>query len=716
MSYQTWMADNPDLHSKKLRYICLPVTHDSGTCDLTEQMTPDQAGWERSLYGALKWVAGGIEAIPGIGPYIPNPAEWVRQSVYHSARGLATATSRTIAQQLNGGIRGLDLRIYYDETTSAFYTYHGFVGTPMNTVLSEIQSFLEATSGEIVYVTCGHYQPKGSFPQAELETLLLNYLQDYLYVPTYTNGAIDNDPFETTYTDIIGQEGVNRSRVILVNIATAADSEYFWPRSYSPPDSSDSNHVIYGFYTDTTDRAEAISTQQKHLTTAVANDDPFALYMTLTPNGVDYTLVIMANLGAELAAFGRKILPANPVVGTALIALGESVSAAYSLTQKWRTLLQLSQLLDADLDSVVVNDFLVPARKAGAKENPISLIYLDWYETTNVVNLAIDLSAGRGFTWQGDKPVAFTGSPSNTQADYEPQIGVLGGTMYMIYPYKNDLYLSTSTDTLAQTWNGGSPVAIDGVTAQTGFSTAVVTWRDKIHVAYTGTGDQSTTVLSMTFDGKAWSGNTPMTARGNVPINSRTTPSFAVWNDTLYMAFAGVGNDHSIYITSMGPEETEWAVPVPIPIIAGQSQQPLTQATPALAVYDGLLRVLFIGWNSEDIYWVTYDGTAWEGNVPIAVANNSGSPNPQTNYGPSAIEFDGILWLIYKGQGSDTLYASTYTNEWKGNQPFSKFAHLSPQTNYNPGLAIYQDGLVVIYKGEGSNTIYSMVYADPDPS
>ena len=62
MSNQTWMADNPDLHTKKLRYICLPVTHDSGTCDLSEKITPDQALWERILYVFLQDTAKAIEA------------------------------------------------------------------------------------------------------------------------------------------------------------------------------------------------------------------------------------------------------------------------------------------------------------------------------------------------------------------------------------------------------------------------------------------------------------------------------------------------------------------------------------------------------------------------------------------------------------------------------------------------------------------------------
>src|ERR1044072_2079041 len=123
LSYQTWMADNTALHSKKLRYICLPVTRDSGTCDLSDQITPDQAQWERDLYGALKAAADAINDIPEIGSYI-NVPEFIRKSLYISTLGLATATKRTIAEQLNDGVRGLDVRVFSDDATSTFYTSH----------------------------------------------------------------------------------------------------------------------------------------------------------------------------------------------------------------------------------------------------------------------------------------------------------------------------------------------------------------------------------------------------------------------------------------------------------------------------------------------------------------------------------------------------------------------------------------------------------------
>src|SRR5436305_13216302 len=55
VSYKTWMGDNTALHTKKLRYICLPVTHDSGTCELGKQLTPDQGCLPHFIDDTLAW-------------------------------------------------------------------------------------------------------------------------------------------------------------------------------------------------------------------------------------------------------------------------------------------------------------------------------------------------------------------------------------------------------------------------------------------------------------------------------------------------------------------------------------------------------------------------------------------------------------------------------------------------------------------------------------
>ncbi len=41
MDYSRWMELNTNIHTKPLRYICLPLSHDSGTYALTDEMAPD---------------------------------------------------------------------------------------------------------------------------------------------------------------------------------------------------------------------------------------------------------------------------------------------------------------------------------------------------------------------------------------------------------------------------------------------------------------------------------------------------------------------------------------------------------------------------------------------------------------------------------------------------------------------------------------------------
>lgn len=76
MDYMRWMTLNTKIHTKKLANICLPMTHDSGTFDLSDEMAPDPAEWivelentggdrqgpERRRHPALRGRSAGVAA------------------------------------------------------------------------------------------------------------------------------------------------------------------------------------------------------------------------------------------------------------------------------------------------------------------------------------------------------------------------------------------------------------------------------------------------------------------------------------------------------------------------------------------------------------------------------------------------------------------------------------------------------------------------------
>jgi hypothetical protein len=397
-SSPTWMADTPAIHQSPLRNICLPASHDSATNALQDFMSAQYGVWVGDVINLVKDLGEALDEIPWLNRLI-NPVAWVMGAATPAVKGLATATSRSILQQLYDGIRCLDLRVCYFAGDHQFYTYHGLLGTNIKDVLADIKTFMQATDGEIVYVTMGHW---AGFETSDLYTTFASQVEAALGTwackPAYdTGGAIQNNVLEQTYTAIVGTPAT--SRVILVvgpaNGATPPPLEgtIFWPPAYSPPDNGPeeknpaAGSVIAGYYTKTTDLDTMLSAQQDQQQNAAGL--PFALYMTLTPSVADYGEVVVSALASTIARLAVVAL-AIPFIGFTLFVAIECVAAALAIGElafSWRTLQQLCAPLDAQLTELVYKNFVKPGEPSN-----ISFLYVDYYESTHVVALAVGLS------------------------------------------------------------------------------------------------------------------------------------------------------------------------------------------------------------------------------------------------------------------------------------------------------------------------------------
>ena len=393
MNPSTWMNDTTAIHDLPLRRICLPTTHDSGTDQLTNPMV-GAPGLPQPLvivYNKLPELAEKFEFLnrEKIGEVLAETTLAVMGGIFDGVQGLATANDSSIAQQLANGMRGLDLRIC--QSDGEFYTYHGLRGTLLATVLQDIASFLQQPGGEIVYVTVGHYI--GFHAGTPTETQLLQQIESALGAYAYSP-AIASDVFDQTWQQIVTLNGTASaaSRVILVNGESATASAPFWPKSYSPPDSDNTDMAIYGAYTNTTDLNTMLQGQIANFNAAKAGNLPFALYMTLTPSGDDYTDVIVNDVGEALVDLGGDLQSRGMliyrVMGDVLVAIGNKLQINYPLRSGFSTLEVLASEVNEQLDSYV-QQYFAPAP---GQPNQVSMIYLDWYETTNVVELAIALS------------------------------------------------------------------------------------------------------------------------------------------------------------------------------------------------------------------------------------------------------------------------------------------------------------------------------------
>ncbi|MDY6940739.1 MAG: hypothetical protein SWY16_24155 [Cyanobacteriota bacterium] len=383
---KNWMALSPNIRSKPLKQICLPTSHDTVTYELTDRLTIPPTPGAKAILELLDRVKSQLARIPAI-QSVMNPAIWLKKEVLPTIKDLSVATHKTTKEQLEEGIRGFDWRIYYNREEDEYYSYHGLVGVKMTDVLGELREFLNSTQGEIVYITMGHYQGFDRDRYLDFANFIKTALQDYAYIrETDDKGQIQNHPFDRTYGQIIAQDGSAKSRVILVN--AKSDDPVFWPGDYSPPDSGPDNEVLYGYYTHTTDKEEMLKTQREQLDLAREKGLPFALYMTLTPSFADVLDRILVTLASALDRFANSLM-SDPSKIPIAIALKAVIAGLKSADNKfsWFSLKDLSDIANEDFVATVLERFIDTP-----DENEISLLYLDFYETTEAVALAIALS------------------------------------------------------------------------------------------------------------------------------------------------------------------------------------------------------------------------------------------------------------------------------------------------------------------------------------
>jgi hypothetical protein len=138
--YTNWMNDDV-IQNRTLFEITLPKTHDSGAWQLSRCFVKDSKG------GLPDEVP---DAVLTAAPFIPT-----FPIVVETIRRMSLAQSRSVAEQLNEGIRVLDLRAVYCSDFERFHTAHGLIGTPISYILEEIKQFLDRTAREIVVVELG---------------------------------------------------------------------------------------------------------------------------------------------------------------------------------------------------------------------------------------------------------------------------------------------------------------------------------------------------------------------------------------------------------------------------------------------------------------------------------------------------------------------------------------------------------------------------------
>lgn len=159
VSYRSWMSSLPEgVKSLPINCIHLPGTHDSAAYVLDFDHPISDSLWFR----AASYAAGMFCCI---GDTIRDWTITQENSVY---------------EQLNRGIRYLDLRVNYSFSDDTFYTTHTFTEIQLERILEEVLRFLEENREEVIVLAA----KPGWFDRQDLnlveENRLIEIFQKYL--------------------------------------------------------------------------------------------------------------------------------------------------------------------------------------------------------------------------------------------------------------------------------------------------------------------------------------------------------------------------------------------------------------------------------------------------------------------------------------------------------------------------------------------------------
>jgi hypothetical protein len=190
-------------------------------------------------------------------------------------------------------------------------------------------------------------------------------------------------------------------------------------------------------------------------------------------------------------------------------------------------------------------------------------------------------------------------------------------------------------------------------------------------------------------------------------VGSSVGPSLAAFQNLLFAAWKGQGNDQGIYWSHF--DGRSWAAQQKISGVGSST-------SPALAVFQNLLFAIWKGeGNDQGLYWSHFefscmgDGLingrlSWEGSLQV--------PGVDSSIGPALAVFNNKLFAAWKGESNDQgIYWSNYsappmpnpgklvvspclTGMWA---PQQRIANVG--TSFRPSLAVFDNRLFAAWKG-----------------
>jgi hypothetical protein len=154
--------------------------------------------------------------------------------------------------------------------------------------------------------------------------------------------------------------------------------------------------------------------------------------------------------------------------------------------------------------------------------------------------------------------------------------------------------------------------------------------------------------------------------------------------------------DQSLYFATF--DGTEWSAQSQIGGVA-------SSVGPSLATFNGRLYAIWKGEGSdESLYYAHYDGTTWSGQTPGS--KQTTIPGVGTSVGASLAGVGNKLYAVWKGEGSDeSLYCAYYDGTtWSGQTPGTSQSQIpGGVSSVGAAIAEFRGNLCVMCKGKDSD-------------
>ena len=272
-SKASWMKDLANdtrymIGSTPLTEIAIPGTHDTGTYAITANSDMADDGnvngpkYVTDVTDSISSWCHGTKWTPhllcvAIDDIIRDDINPVGTAIAKSVQApWSTSQDQSILQQLNGGIRFLDLRV--QAYKGGFYVVHSMVSVSVTQVLDDIVTFCNrpASSGEVILVALKNYQMTQALDEQLLsliKTKLINTQGQSLMIPRTTDldaltlSSLWNSPgrvivFYSDSSDDHHRVMKNHSEFWYKNAGDGNDAESlstlvnFWPKTQSNSD------------------------------------------------------------------------------------------------------------------------------------------------------------------------------------------------------------------------------------------------------------------------------------------------------------------------------------------------------------------------------------------------------------------------------------------------------------------------------------------------